>query len=164
MDALSTAKSNILTRRLDVEFYLCAAIIYFLITTFSKQIYLFLDYSSSLGLRDLGIFQQALQSFTTDGTLETSLGAHNHQSIFGEHAFLFLVFLIPLYYIAKTPLLLMLSQPLAYILMLLHAYKILKDVYKEDLKTIYLFLMLLLINPAYSITLQNFKIYSFHLE
>ena len=164
MDALSTAKSNILTRRLDVGFCLCVTIIYFFVTTFSKQIYLFLDYSSSLGLRDLSIFQQALQSFTTDGTLETSLGAHNHQSIFGEHAFLFLVFLIPLYYIAKTPLLLMLSQPLAYILMTFPVYKVLKDVYHEDLKIIYLVLMLLLINPAYNITLQNFNIYGFHLE
>jgi uncharacterized membrane protein len=164
MDALSPPKSSILRCALDTKFCLYATIIYFLVTTFSKQIYLFLDYSSSLGLRDLAIFQQALHSFTTDGTLETSLGAHNHQSIFGEHAFLFLVFLIPLYYIAKTPLLLMLSQPLAYILMIFPVYKILKDVYNEDLKTIYLVLMLLLINPAFNITLQNVNIYGFHLE
>ncbi len=164
MDTLSIAKSNILTRRLDVGFCLCVTIIYFFVTTFSKQIYLFLDYSSSLGLRDLAFFQQALHSFTTDGTFETSLGAHDHQSIFGEHAFFFLVFLIPLYFITKTPLLLMLSQPAAYILMVFPVYKILKDVYNEDLKTIYLVLMLLLINPAYNVTLQNFNIYGFHLE
>jgi len=164
MDTLSLAESSIFTRRLDIKFCLYAAIIYFLVTTFSKQLHLFLDYSSSLGLRDLAIFQQALHNFTTDRTLEISLGAHDHQSIFGEHAFLFLVFLIPLYYVAKTPLLLMLSQPLAYVFMIFLVYKILKDLYKEDLKIIHLILILLLINPTYSIALQNFNVYGFHPE
>jgi uncharacterized membrane protein len=170
MNTVSLAESGIFTSRLNIKFCLYAAIIYFLVTTSSAQIYLFLDYSSSLGLRDLVFFQQALHNFTTDGTLETSLpadtsvGVHDRQSIFGGHAYLFLVFLIPLYYLFKTPFLLMLSQPLAYILMIFVVYKILKDVYKENLKIIYLILILLLLNPTYSITLQNFNVYGFHLE
>jgi uncharacterized membrane protein len=164
MDALSPAKSSILTRRIDMKFFLYVTIIYFLVTTFSKQIYLFLDYSSSLGLKDLAVFQQALHNFITDRTLDISLGAHDNQSIFGEHAFLFLVFLIPLYYVAETPLLLMLSQPLAYVFMIFLVYKILKDLYKEDLRITYFILILLLINPTYSITLQNFNVYGFHPE
>jgi uncharacterized membrane protein len=164
MDALSLVKSTTLTRRLDLKFLLYIAIVYFLVTTFLKQLHLFLDYSSPLGLRDLAIFQQPLHNFITGGTLETSLGAHEHQSIFGEHAFLFLVFLIPLYSIFQTPLLLMLSQPLAYISMIFLVYKILKDIYKEDPRIIRLILILLLLNPAYHVTLQNFNIYGFHLE
>ena len=172
MDTAASVEAGTLSPpRLDMKFCLYGAIIYFLVTTFSAQIYLFLDYSSSLGLRDVGFFQQALHNFTTEGTLETSLaadtslGAHNHrQSIFGGHAYLFLVFLIPLYYFFQTPLLLMLSQPLAYLLMIFLVYKILKELYQEDLKIIYLILILLLINPTYSITLQNFNVYGFHLE
>jgi uncharacterized membrane protein len=164
MTALSPVKLSMIARRLDMTFLLHATIAYFLLTTFSKQIYLFFDYGSSLGLRDLALYQQALHNFITGGTFETSLSLHNPQSIFGEHAFIFLVFFIPLYYIFQTPLLLMLSQPLAYILMMFVVYKILKDLYKEERTIVYLILVLLLLNPIYSITLQNFNIYGFHPE
>ena len=164
MDGLSPVKSNPPTRGVDLTLLLYITIAYFVVTTFLKQVHLFLDYSSPLGLRDLAIFQQPLHNFITDGNLETSLGAHAHQSIFGEHAFLFVVFLIPLYFIFQTPLLLMLSQPVAYIAMIFVFYKILKELYNEDPKIIRLILILLLLNPAYHITLQNFNIYGFHLE
>jgi len=48
--------------------------------------------------------------------------------------------------------------------MIFLVYKILKDLYKEELKIIYLILILLLINPTYDITLQNFNVYGYHLE
>src|SRR5262249_13936682 len=154
-----------ITARYDIKYFFYLAIIYFLLTSILRQLYLFLDYSSPLGLRDLAFFHQPLQNFITERTLEISVGHHDHQLIFGEHAYLLLILLIPLYYIFKTPLLLILTQPLSYLLMILVVYKILRNVYKEDHKLIIcLILILLLLNPVYSMSLLNFRIYGFHMD
>jgi uncharacterized membrane protein len=137
---------------------------HFSVTTCLSQIYLFIDYSSPLGLRDLVLFQQPLHNFLTNGTLQTSLSTRDDLSIFAEHAFLFLVFFIPFYSIFKSPLVLMLSQPIAYLFMIFIAYKILKDLCAENIAVIRLVLILMLINPVYTVTLQNFNMYGFHPE